>query len=44
MVKLIYENGRFFKEKEGKLIEVNEYGIPIDKLSPLYKKKKTKKK
>ena len=29
MVKLIYENGRFFKRKNGKLIEVNKYGVPI---------------
>ena len=28
--KLIYENGRFFKKKKGKLIEVNQYGIPIE--------------
>ena len=29
MTKLIYENGRFFKRKKGKLVEVNKYGIPI---------------
>ena len=30
-IKLIYENGRFYKKKKGKLIEVNQYGIPIKK-------------
>ena len=29
MVKLIYENGRFFKRKNRKLIEVNKNGTPI---------------
>ena len=31
MVKLIYENGHFFKRKKGKLVEVNKDGIPIVK-------------
>ena len=30
-IKLIYENGRFYKKKNGKFIEVNKYGIPIKK-------------
>jgi len=29
IMKLIYENGRFFKKKNKKLIEVNKYGVPI---------------
>ena len=29
MAKLIYENGKFFKRKNGKLIEVNKDGTPI---------------
>ncbi len=31
MAKLIYENGRFYRKRNGKLIEVNKYGIPINK-------------
>ncbi len=31
MVKLIYENGHFFKRKKGKLVEVNKDGTPIVK-------------
>ena len=31
MVKLIYENGHFYKRRNGKLIQVNKYGIPINK-------------
>jgi hypothetical protein len=31
MAKLIYENGRFYKKSNGKLIQVNKYGIPINK-------------
>ena len=31
MVKLIYENGHFYKKRNGKLIQVNKYGIPINK-------------
>ena len=31
IMKLIYENGRFFKKKNKKLIEVNKYGVPIVK-------------
>ena len=30
-IKLIYENGHFYKKKKGKLIEVNKHGIPIKK-------------
>ena len=31
MVKLIYENGHFYRKRNGKLIQVNKYGIPINK-------------
>ena len=31
MVKLIYENGHFYRRRKGKLIQVNKYGIPINK-------------
>ena len=41
-IKLIYENGRFYKKKKGKLIEVNQYGIPIVRTDAQLKKKMKK--
>ena len=43
-IKLIYENGRFYKKKKGKLIEVNQYGTPIIRTDAQLKTKKKRKK
>ena len=43
-IKLIYENGHFYKKKKGKLIEVNQYGTPIIRTDAQLKTKKKRKK
>ena len=40
MAKLIYENGHFYRRRNGKLIEVNKYGIPINKADQISSKTK----
>ena len=40
MVKLIYENGHFYKKRNGKLIQVNKYGVPINKADQISSKTK----
>ena len=43
MVKLIYENGHFYRRRKGKLIQVNKYGIPINKADQISSTEKNKK-